>query len=103
MRYSEKELVLLDIISELKGQDDQEIELDAIVSWAKPRLDPAEQLRYFRSNISSSLRNLQRKLPEEGLTLRSNDMVGRGNKSVFKVAGDFEGFLKRKREELANV
>jgi len=99
MRLSSKELAILGAIVTLKSKEKDEISLDAIIDHVRPELDPQEQYKYFRSGVLSSLRNLQRKLPREGLTLLHNEMVGRGHKAIFTVAGDYAKFVKLHKEQ----
>lgn len=99
MRYSPKEMVVLAALAEHQGRGVSEIDLDDIIESVRPTLDPNGQKAYFRSGILSCIRNLRLKLPEENLTLTPNNEIGRGNKSSFRIEGNYKAFLDIKALE----
>lgn len=99
MRYSPKEMVIIETIAAYQQNGHSEIDLDDIIDVARPQLDPGERQAYFRSGVLSCIRNLRLKLPDENLGIVPNGVVGRGNKATFKISGDYKKFLNDKALE----
>lgn len=94
MRYTKKELSIIEAIAaqqeENLGAD--RVELDTIIDTLAPELEGEEKLR-FRRSVNASMRNLERKLRSDGLTLVGSGEVGRGNKAYYSIEGSFRNFL----------
>lgn len=95
MRYSDKQLILLRAFSEFLKKGINHVPLDDLICVVKDEIDPHNAHVNFRSGINACIRDLQRKVPKEGLLLNGNDKVGRGNKSEFLVSGPYEEVYKR--------
>jgi hypothetical protein len=99
MRYTNKELVIINVLADLQAVGRKMVCLDEIVTAARPNLDPQHQQKFFRSGINSCIRNLRLKLPKEGLELVPNETVGRGNKAEFRITGDYRKLINQQVEE----
>lgn len=93
LRYSNKEIVILTAIADIQDTGKSVVPLDDLVELVQPALDPKGSQVRFRSGLSACIRNLQRKMPRENLKLESDDRVGRGNKSVFNIEGNYRGLV----------
>jgi hypothetical protein len=93
MRYSNKEVCIIMAIADIQDTGKTTVHLDELVDVLKPTLDPKGAQVRFRSGLSACIRNLQRKLPRQGLKLESDEKVGRGNKSIFNIDGSYRGLV----------
>lgn len=98
MRYSKKELAILEFISAKIELGHEAVSLDEMVDALAPKLDPDNTQVRFRGGVNASIRNLERKLPLEGLGLYSRGEVGRGNKAIYEVSGDYEKLVNKIKE-----
>jgi len=100
MRYTNKELAIIEAIAveqETLGAD--KVSLDGIVEAVAPKLDPEGKQARFRGGVNACLRNLERKLRSDGLTLAGSGEVGRGNKAYYSIGGSYRDFLNSKLRE----
>jgi hypothetical protein len=101
MRYTSKELAILRVIAKEKAKGLLVIPMDTIVDETEKVLDPNSNQVNFRSGVAATVRNLQRKVGELGITLAPNGKVGRGHKMMIAVTGDFKQAIQRLEEGLS--